>query len=298
MTKYKISVVIGTFNLKDKLMLVLDSFNKQSFSFNEFELVVVDSSSTDGSYDAVKKNKYNYSLNYIVKENTGKASARNIGVKNSNSDLIIITDADMIADKDFIKSHYDLHQQTGFKFIIEGKTYVLNEEKSPVEKYIRRPYIKKIVKHRQQLDFFYCLTGNLSMPKSFFVGAGYFDEKFENYGWEDIDLGYRLIKQLHKQLIYSDLAVNYHFHVWSDYDELLRKENMGKSVHLLINKHKKLKNILGINFINLIAFKYFVIRQDKIHYWIKLLQQKKLNNFKKYLLNEYFYYKGYYESRN
>ena len=57
------------------------------------------------------------------------------------------------------------------------------------------------------LDWFYFLTGNISFPKSIFVVEDGFSLDFKNYGWEDLELGYRFKKQefhcvtLHQQLI-------------------------------------------------------------------------------------------------
>lgn len=292
MTKF-ITVVIGTYNLKDKLKLVLDSLSEQSLSHDLFEVIVVDSESDDGTEKWLKSAKFTYAFKYIRQKNEGKASARNRGIKEVTTDLVLITDADMIADKDLLKEHYNLQKEHDFSVLVEGKTWVLKEESLPVLSHLRRPYITHKVKHGQKLGFYYCLTGNLSFPKKFFNEYGGFDESFKNYGWEDVAYGYELLKKKKETLIYSDKAVNYHFHVWSDLQEVYRRENMGKSVHILINKYPELKTFLGINVLNKLVWLILSANEKLRLAWINRLNDGRLVKWKKIMLREYFFQKGY-----
>jgi glycosyltransferase involved in cell wall biosynthesis len=298
MTK-KISVVIGTYNLMHKLSLVLESFNYQTFPFEDFEVIIVDSNSNDGTKDFVSNFQSLYTLKFISKTNKGKASARNLGIQEATSQLIIITDADMIADSNFLAEHYYIQKKYNFSVLVEGKTWVLKEEKLPVTQYLRRPYITHKVKNEQKLGFYYCLTGNLSFPKRFYLKYGGFDEKFKNYGWEDIAFGYQLINKNNEKLLYCDKAINYHFHVWSDFEEMKRKENMGKSVKLLLNKHPELKMFLGINIFNFLIYLFLKYNNVLLNNWQKIVRdEKKISKWKKIFLREYFFQKGYRDEKN
>lgn len=63
---------------------------------NEFEWLVVDDGSTDNTRDLIERfiadNKIN--IRYIYKENGGKHTAINLGVKNANGELFFIVDSD------------------------------------------------------------------------------------------------------------------------------------------------------------------------------------------------------------
>ena len=288
-----ISVVIGTYNFKDKLKLVLNSLIEQSFNHELFEVIIVDSESDDGTDKWLSSAKFPFVLKYIRQKNEGKAAARNRGIQEATSDLVLITDADMIADKDLLKEHYNLQNQYNFDVLVEGKTWVLKEEALPVLDHLRRPYITHKVKHSQKLGFYYCLTGNLSFPKKFYSKYGGFDESFKNYGWEDIAYGYELINKQKQKLIYSDRAINYHFHVWSDLQEIYRRENMGKSVHVLLKKYPELKTFLGINVFNKLVWLFLSANKTVSQLWIKQLTDGQLPKWKKLLLREYFFQKGY-----
>ena len=70
-------------------------------------------------------------------------------------------------------------------------------------------------RHGDVLDWYYFLTGNISFPKSLFVVEKGFSLDFKNYGWEDLELGYRFKKRGFHCAIFTT-AINYHYHVISD----------------------------------------------------------------------------------
>ncbi len=296
------SVIIGSFNTLSKLKLVLDSFSKQEINMKSFEVIVVDSSSSDGTAKWLQKAKFPFQFRSISQPNRGKAAARNTGIYQSNAKIILITDADMIAHPQLIQRHLELHQKYPKGIIIEGKTFILRKEQLPVETVLKRPYINRKIKNEQKLDFYDCLSGNLSIPKHFFQQGGYFDEQFQHYGWEDIDLGYRFIRKYHFPIIFAEKAINYHYHVWTNYDEILRREKMGKSVNILIKKTPQLASFLGINAANSAIFhilEHFPLLTEQ---WLTKIrnepedQQKqgsRLTRFRNWALRELYYQKGY-----
>jgi len=246
MAKPVVSVVLGTYNQKEILKRVLDAYQEQTIG-NNFEVIVVDSSSTDGTAELLKTYSAKFSFKPIIQANKGKANARNRGVKEAASDLIIITDSDMIADPGFIKAHVDAHQDAEEKpLCFEGVTYDMAHLHWPPEKEFIHPYIKPNYPDRKKLGFYYFLTGNISFPKSVFEEAGGFSEDFLGYGWEDIELGYRLSRQK-IPLYYLKSAINYHYHVVLADDAIDRHYAKGESARIMLQKHPKLSLYLGIN---------------------------------------------------
>ena len=106
-----ISVILGSYNQQDRLKRVLVGYANQKTAI-DFEVIIVDSFSTDGTDEMIESfSAVNFSLRFIQRENpSGKAEARNVGVSESKSDIIIITDADMIPDENFVQSHFNAHK--------------------------------------------------------------------------------------------------------------------------------------------------------------------------------------------
>mgnify|MGYP001275238634 CR=1 FL=1 len=96
-SKPKFSVVIGTYNCKKFLKLAILSVLKQSFK--DFELIVVDDGSTDGSQKLIKKFALidkRIRFFFIKKNSGGDAVPKNLGIRKSIGEYICILDSDDI----------------------------------------------------------------------------------------------------------------------------------------------------------------------------------------------------------
>jgi glycosyltransferase involved in cell wall biosynthesis len=99
-----ISVIIPTLNEGKVISRCMKSLSKQTFK--DFEIVVVDSGSTDGTLGIVKK----YKSKVIYEPRRGVPLARNRGVRESKGDIIVCTDGDSSYSPDWlakIAKHFD-----------------------------------------------------------------------------------------------------------------------------------------------------------------------------------------------
>lgn len=289
-----ISVVIGTFNQKDVLARILDAYNNQTLPKDAFEVIVVDSSSTDGSSEFLLSYSPSYKFNPIVQPNTGKASARNRGVREAKSDIILITDADMIPHPHLLETHVKAHQKAQQPSCFEGVTMNMTELHWPIEEKKLYPYITRTYQTLDKLGWYYFLTGNLSMPKALFLAENGFDQAFKGYGWEDLELGYRLsLKKV--PLLYLKHAVNYHYHVVTHAEEVSRCEKKGESAKIFVQKHPELALFLGLNPLSKWVFKR-LYPEGKVVQWIRkhcFDRPKGLRHrFGFWFLKEYYYLCG------
>ena len=92
--KMLISILTPTFNRSNLLHILYESLNRQSFK--DFEWIIVDDGSNDNTKDVVHKfiSENVISINYIQKQNGGKHTAINRGVKEAKGELILIVDSD------------------------------------------------------------------------------------------------------------------------------------------------------------------------------------------------------------
>jgi glycosyltransferase involved in cell wall biosynthesis len=88
----KVSVVLPTFNRASELPRSVHSVLSQTFS--DFELIIVDDASTDGTEDVVKAIG-DGRIRYVkLKENVGGAEARNVGIRIARGDTVAFQDSD------------------------------------------------------------------------------------------------------------------------------------------------------------------------------------------------------------
>lgn len=242
----KISVVIPTFQRRDSLEVVLPSLLRQSFDPTEYEILLCDAGSSDGTRELVEELD-DPRLRFLPGPNAGRSGARNRGVRSANGDLILFTDADIIADPELLMQHWDSHKQNPGDAVVGCEVQVDTLEQ--YEEFRRDP--QKHARHsvtRKSVPWHYFLTGNASARKADLLRVGIFDEGFTGYGHEDLELGYRLLKAGCK-LRYNPHAVNYHWHPVPFEEQCQKMFLAGKSTVRFYKKHRDLRIplVMGMN---------------------------------------------------
>ncbi len=102
-----VSVVIATFNRAHLLRQTVDSVLGQDFK--DFELIVVDDGSTDGTRSVLQD--YGERIQYIYQGNRGPSAARNVGVGYSKGTWISIQDSDDICAPNHLSRLYGYAQR-------------------------------------------------------------------------------------------------------------------------------------------------------------------------------------------
>jgi len=290
----QLSIVIGTYNQRDVLKKILESFNTQTAKKGSFELIVVDSTSSDGTRNMLETFEAHYPFRFIIQENRGKAAARNRGVAAATGSIIMITDADMIAHPDLVKTHLQAHAEAKVPTCFEGVTMNMHRLEWPTTSHNLYPYISRNLKDGSRLGWYYFLTGNISFPKAVFDSENGFDETFMSYGWEDLELGYRLSKKK-VPLVFLKNAINYHYHVVTKDEEISRNVKKGESARLFLKKHPKLKYFLGMNPLSVFVAKY-LSEGGNVYRWVEKSFYKSKTPWKHqfgfWFLKEFHYLKG------
>ena len=119
-----ISVVIPLYNKEALIGRTLESVLAQSY--RDFEVVVVDDGSRDGSA-AVVESFDDPRIRLIRQANTGVSAARNRGIAEARGEFIALLDADDIWRENYLQTQFELTQKypqcdvfaTGYEFIDE-----------------------------------------------------------------------------------------------------------------------------------------------------------------------------------
>ena len=105
-----ISVVIPTYNRLPILKKCLNALENQLFidESHNYEIVIVDDGSTDGTTDWIRYNIDLFPhLRLLEQSHGGPAMGRNLGVENSKGDLIVFIDSDLVVNKFFLSNHIE-----------------------------------------------------------------------------------------------------------------------------------------------------------------------------------------------
>lgn len=94
------SVIIPVYNAEGTLRRCLDSLVGQQFS--NYELLLINDGSTDGSDAICREYASTYScVRYFAKENGGVSSARNLGLEQAKGEYILFVDSDDYVSEDY-----------------------------------------------------------------------------------------------------------------------------------------------------------------------------------------------------
>ena len=240
-----LAVVIPTYNRHQSLESVLSALIDQDRVPDE--VVVVDDGSTDSTWDFLchwsQRDELPYNFLIYRQDNAGAASARNVGVRRSCSDIIAFLGDDTIPAGDWAAQHLRKHAELGAGYAVVGYTG-WDEESVRVTPFLR--YINSCgaqFKYGSMRDGeevpYYCLyTSNLSMPRGL-LERDAFDEDFRGAGWEDAELGYRLVNG-GTRVVYSAAARTRHAHPTTMLSFMRRQYNVGCACHVLARKYPEL----------------------------------------------------------
>lgn len=103
-----ISVIIPLYNKEKQIVHTLQSVLNQTFQ--DFEIVIVDDGSTDGSVSEVEKFS-DLRIRLIHQKNAGVSAARNRGIEEAKGDLIAFLDADDEWKPEYLATQYHLSQK-------------------------------------------------------------------------------------------------------------------------------------------------------------------------------------------
>lgn len=95
-----ITVIIPVYNEEDAIGDCLNSLSKQTIK--DFEVIIVDDGSTDGTSEALGELKYPF-LKIQKQNHEGPGAARNLAARYALGDILVFVDADMTFDKNFLK---------------------------------------------------------------------------------------------------------------------------------------------------------------------------------------------------
>ena len=100
------SILLCLYNGEGFLAPTIESAMKQTFA--DFELLVIDDGSTDGSLDVVRRFQRDPRLRLIRKENRGTAEAIETGLEAACGDYVAFLDQDDLWERDYLVSHTEL----------------------------------------------------------------------------------------------------------------------------------------------------------------------------------------------
>ncbi len=210
------SFVIPTYNRKEYLKTSLEALNNLSgYSGENYEALVIDDGSSEDLFEYIRGVNRNYRLNYIYLErgeDSCRSRTRNYGIGIARGRYIAFIDNDIVVNNDYLLeldryfSHSDnlviigtrldcapeMIHKTGTRDLREKALGDADPDILDLRHLALNSLSYNLPAHKY--PWMLTLTCNLAVPRELLLNSGGFDENFKKWGFEDIELGYRLHK--------------------------------------------------------------------------------------------------------
>ena len=210
--KMDISVIVPTYNRKGKLKDCLESLFRQDYPPGNFEIIVIDDGSTDGTREMVGNlSKKHQNLKYFFQQRKGPASARNLGIEEARAGIVGFTDTDCILKDNWIRKMLEAHRLENDVLAVGGLTSVDSRNvKALTSQFLSDGAIKTTINGKPEIVFF--PTCNVSLKKTYLNGDK-FSELFPLPAGEDLEFFWRLYKRCNKFIHRQEIEVFHNCHL-------------------------------------------------------------------------------------
>jgi glycosyltransferase involved in cell wall biosynthesis len=250
-----LSVVIPTHDRCNTLLRTLKALDTQQGETGTYEVLVVDDGSTDSTAEkmGLLRGSYSVPLSYFYQPKRGQGSARNLGARAARGKLVVFLGDDIVPTPFFLQQHQRAHHakmNASNPYGVIG--YTTWPDELPRTRFL--DYIGEqgwqfgysLITDPEDVPFNFLYTSNVSLPRFFFLSCGGFDEDFQQYGWEDIELSLRLFER-GMRLSYEPSAVAHHHHPTTIASFVQRQTKVGFSAWRFFRKHPELAEFLSVN---------------------------------------------------
>jgi GT2 family glycosyltransferase len=191
-------VVVPTYQGRSSVLRLLNALNTQTIPPEDYEVIVVVDGSDDGTADAVSALRPTYVLQCEWQPNGGRASACNRGINLARGDVVVILDDDMEPTARLLEAHLDEHPADSTRCVMGAAPVQIRVGDPPVARFVARRFSEHLERLAQPdrefvLRDFY--SGNASIRRDVLLAAGGYDESFRQYGNEDLELAFRLMRR-------------------------------------------------------------------------------------------------------
>lgn len=215
MTFPKVSTIISARNEEKHLKKTLDLMLEKA-NYDDFEIIVINDGSTDGTEKLLGTYK-SPKIKTLKSKGLGTARARNLGFRFAKGEIIVFSDAHITVEDNWLADIVKAYQETNFEVLaipikpdgcgignpinvgygqtIDELTPTWFSEK-PDEKYVEVPI---------------AAGGFVVYKKEVFDDIGGYQDLFNTWGYEDIEISIRAWILGYKTLLARDICVGHYF---------------------------------------------------------------------------------------
>ena len=257
-SKPHISLIIPSYNSKKTLSLVLRHLARQTLAKENFEIIVIDDGSGDGTEEFLRELSFlkerNFKFSFFPREKKHRPGdhrfragiARNLGVKQAVGDILAFLDSDVLVGENWLagilrameKVNVLQHPRYQLKPFAPKEYQKIHPENHIFirgDGYWENFYKKGVDWNNLETPWKYISTNTLCVRRAVFEKVGRFRKNYTSYGFEDTDLGWRLYHTGEKFFLNPNRT--YHIFRRSEFFHLnfFKQRLLGISAHIFFH---------------------------------------------------------------
>ena len=255
----QLSICIVTHNHENTIFQCINSIYL-NINIKDYEIIIIDDNSTDQTINKISKFSEKENLKVFSNDRSKSLSYNNnFAAKKSsgtfllflNPDIIFTEETDIAAMLNYISKHPDVGSLSCLLKYENGKIQESFRRFQTFSDFFLRGLFGKVnqkyynsfsplIRIKQPFEVDWLLGAFLILERKFFFEIGGFDLRYRLY-YEDVDLGYKIIKNGKKNVVYPACSAIHKYHRSS----ALAVLNKYKFFHIISFFKFKLKMLLG-----------------------------------------------------
>jgi glycosyltransferase involved in cell wall biosynthesis len=230
----KFSVIVPAYQAATVLPICLGALQRQTIDRAQYEIIVVDDGSADGTAGAAEQALRGFPAAQVIRTgHGGPANARNLGARAAQGDVLLFSDADCEPVPDWIENFARALAEPS---ISGAKGTYATRQRSLVARFVQQEYEERYDYTRRQTTIDFVDTYSAAYRRTVFLDNDGFDVSFPTASVEDQEFSFRLVERGHR-LVFVPEAKVYHRHNTTLARYFRRKYNIGYWKMYLLKRH-------------------------------------------------------------
>lgn len=234
--KFAATVIVPTYDRREMLAETIRSLMASNMAKTDYEVIVVDDGSSDGSLDVVRQFSEHCQIRYVWQQDQGYRAGRvrSLGIELAEGEVCIFLDCGIVASQNFVRAHVEAHAVPNR--VVLGYVWGFNNTGDNAERLeaelhdqLEHGDVGAIIEEMRASGTFPDMreavyqscgddmmklpapwsigwSGNISVRRETFGDTIRFDENYRTWGAEDIDLSLTLYEAGCQFVICRDAA--------------------------------------------------------------------------------------------